>query len=133
SMASAPRARCSSTRPIAPRLSSASGEPCRLARDIRDIGFRTADQIAAKLGIEKAAQIRAHREHLEEIRSMELTFGRLKAALIAGKIPVTDEALAILRAGLDTIRHGYRLNKVLRGIKTETEVKKDLSRLYSAC
>src|SRR5436309_6977054 len=54
SMASAPRARSSSIRPIAPRLSSAFSEnSCRLARDIRDIGFRTADQIAAKLGIEK--------------------------------------------------------------------------------
>jgi exodeoxyribonuclease V alpha subunit len=30
----------------------------RLARDIRGIGFRTADQIAAKLGIEKTALIR---------------------------------------------------------------------------
>jgi exodeoxyribonuclease V alpha subunit len=30
-----------------------SENPRRLARDIRDIGFRTADQIAAKLGIEK--------------------------------------------------------------------------------
>jgi exodeoxyribonuclease V alpha subunit len=29
-----------------------------LARDIRGIGFRTADQIAAKLGIEKTALIR---------------------------------------------------------------------------
>jgi exodeoxyribonuclease V alpha subunit len=39
---------------IAPRLSSASQRtPVALARDIRDIGFRTADQIAAKLGIEK--------------------------------------------------------------------------------
>ena len=28
---------------------------------------------------------------------MELTLGRLKAALIAGKIPVTDEALVILQ------------------------------------
>ena len=64
---------------------------------------------------------------------MELTLGRLKAALIAGKIPVTDEALAILRAGLDTITHGYHLNRVLREIKTETELKKDLSRLYLAC
>ena len=64
---------------------------------------------------------------------MELTLGRLKAALIAGKIPVTDEALVILRAGLVTITHGYHLNKVLRGIKTETELKKDLARLYSAC
>jgi len=32
--------------------------PYRLARDIRGIGFRTADQIAAKLGIEKSALIR---------------------------------------------------------------------------
>ncbi len=33
--------------------------PYRLARDIRGIGFRTADQVAAKLGIEKTAMIRA--------------------------------------------------------------------------
>jgi exodeoxyribonuclease V alpha subunit len=35
-----------------------SDNPYRLARDIRGIGFRTADQIAAKLGIEKTALIR---------------------------------------------------------------------------
>jgi len=35
-----------------------SENPYRLARDIRGIGFRTADQIAAKLGIEKTAPIR---------------------------------------------------------------------------
>jgi exodeoxyribonuclease V alpha subunit len=35
-----------------------SENPYRLARDIRGIGFRTADQIAAKLGIEKIALIR---------------------------------------------------------------------------
>src|SRR6202171_4306299 len=35
-----------------------SQNPYRLARDIRGIGFRTADQIAAKLGIEKTALIR---------------------------------------------------------------------------
>src|SRR5207237_8370676 len=64
---------------------------------------------------------------------MELTHVRLKAALIAGKISVTDEALAILRAGLVTIAHGYHLNKVLGTVKTATELKKDLSRLYSAC
>jgi len=33
--------------------------PYRLARDIRGIGFRTADQIAEKLGIEKTSMIRA--------------------------------------------------------------------------
>jgi exodeoxyribonuclease V alpha subunit len=32
--------------------------PYRLSRDIRGIGFRTADQVAAKLGIEKEANIR---------------------------------------------------------------------------
>src|SRR3954449_12104104 len=35
-----------------------SETPYRLACDIRGIGFRTADQIAAKLGIEKTALIR---------------------------------------------------------------------------
>jgi exodeoxyribonuclease V alpha subunit len=32
--------------------------PYRLAKDIRGIGFRTADQIAAKIGIEKTALVR---------------------------------------------------------------------------
>ena len=54
---------------------------------------------------------------------MELTHGRLKAALIAGKIPVTDQALAVLQAGLVTIAHGYHLNKVLRAVKTPTELR----------
>src|SRR5713226_7124119 len=68
------------------------------------------------------------------VRSMELTHGRLKAALIAGKIPVTDEALAILRAGLSTIGRGYHIAKVISGMaKTDTELKKELSRLHVAC
>ncbi len=36
-----------------------SENPYRLARDIKSIGFKTADQIAEKLGIEKTAMIRA--------------------------------------------------------------------------
>jgi exodeoxyribonuclease V alpha subunit len=36
-----------------------SEKPYRLARDIRGIGFRTADQIAAKLRIEKTALMRS--------------------------------------------------------------------------
>ena len=35
-----------------------SKNPYRLARDIRGIGFRTADEIAMKLGIEKTAMVR---------------------------------------------------------------------------
>ena len=36
-----------------------SENPYRLARDIRGIGFKSADLIAEKLGIEKTAMIRA--------------------------------------------------------------------------
>jgi exodeoxyribonuclease V alpha subunit len=36
-----------------------SEDPYRLARDIRGIGFKTADALAMKLGIEKTAMIRA--------------------------------------------------------------------------
>jgi exodeoxyribonuclease V alpha subunit len=35
-----------------------SENPYRLARDIRGIGFKTADAIAMKLGIDKTAMIR---------------------------------------------------------------------------
>ena len=46
-----------------PSCSSTTGagrfeNPYRLARDIRGIGFKTADAIAMKLGIEKTAVIR---------------------------------------------------------------------------
>jgi exodeoxyribonuclease V alpha subunit len=36
-----------------------SEDPYRLARDIRGVGFKTADALAMKLGIEKTAMIRA--------------------------------------------------------------------------
>ena len=35
-----------------------SENPYRLARDIRGIGFKTADAIAMKLGVDKAAMVR---------------------------------------------------------------------------
>lgn len=41
-----------------------SENPYRLAKDIRGIGFRTADMIAEKLGIEKTAMIRVRRDFL---------------------------------------------------------------------
>jgi exodeoxyribonuclease V alpha subunit len=37
--------------------------PYRLARDIRGIGFKSADAIAMKLGIEKTAMIRLRPEY----------------------------------------------------------------------
>jgi len=64
---------------------------------------------------------------------MKLTQGVLKAALITGKIPVNDKALATLRDGLGVIGHGYHLENVFAEMaKTPTELKKDLSRLHVA-
>jgi hypothetical protein len=60
---------------------------------------------------------------------MEPTDGRLRAALIAGNISVTEKAPSILMAGLATIGTGYHIEKVTSGTaKTDTELKKDLSR-----
>jgi hypothetical protein len=65
---------------------------------------------------------------------MEPNCGRLRATLIAGKIPITEETLTILRAGLATIGHGYQIEKAIsRTAKTDTELKKDLSRLNMGC
>ncbi len=64
---------------------------------------------------------------------MDFIYARLRATLVAGKIPVTDEALAILRAGLSTIAYRYRIDKAMRNAKTDIELKKELSRLNAAC
>jgi hypothetical protein len=64
---------------------------------------------------------------------MELTHGRLKAALIAGKIPATDEALATLNAKLSTIGHGYHIDKVVSEKPKTSDLTKNLLRLHKAC
>jgi hypothetical protein len=65
---------------------------------------------------------------------MELFRGRLQATLVAGRIPVTDKAFTILRAGLTTIGHGYHIEKVISGpAKSDAELRKDLTRLHVAC
>jgi hypothetical protein len=64
---------------------------------------------------------------------MELSRGRLRATLIAGNIPVTDEALSILSAGLSTIGQGYHIEKVISGeAKTEAQLGKELARIDEA-
>jgi hypothetical protein len=63
---------------------------------------------------------------------MDLIYGRLRAALRAEKIPVSEEKLATLRAGLNTIGHDYGIEKAIRNAKTDTELKKELSRLCAA-
>ena len=44
--------------PLADAIQVLSENPYRLARDVRGVGFKTADTIAARLGIEKTAMIR---------------------------------------------------------------------------
>ena len=64
---------------------------------------------------------------------MELTHGRLKATLIAGKILVTDEALAALNAGLSAIGHGYHIEKVVSGKPKTADLTRNFARLHKAC
>jgi hypothetical protein len=57
--------------------------------------------------------------------------GRLRATLIAGKIELTDEAFSTLIVGLNGIAYGYRVERVVNSeVKTDTELKKELSRLH---
>ena len=58
-MASARRGRCGYLKTYgADAIQVMTENPYRLARDIRGIGFKTADAIAMKLGIEKTAMVR---------------------------------------------------------------------------
>ena len=64
-----------------------SENPYRLARDIRGIGCRTADQIAAKLGIEKTALIRVR---------AGISYALAEAmGRIAGRCQVEDKVTAV--------------------------------------
>src|SRR4051795_9724164 len=86
-----------------------SENPYRLARDIRGIGFRTADVVAAKLGIEKTAPIRvragisyALAEAMDEGHCglPEDELRTLAAGLLEVPAEAVDEALALeLEAG----------------------------------
>lgn len=65
---------------------------------------------------------------------MELPHGRLRATLVAAKIPATEEAIALLSTGLSTVGHGYYIEKVISGSgKTNNQLHKELSRLDVAC
>lgn len=64
---------------------------------------------------------------------MDRILGRLKATLIAGNIPVTDEALATLNAALSTIGHGYHIEKVFSGKPKTADLTRNLLRLHKAC
>jgi exodeoxyribonuclease V alpha subunit len=89
-----------------------SEDPYRLARDIRGIGFKSADRIAGRLGIEKTAMIRARAgvsyalaEAMDEghcgLPADELR--ALAAGLLEIPAEVVDEALALELAGGDVV------------------------------
>ena len=80
-----------------------SENPYRLARDIRGIGFKTADAIAAKLGIEKSAMIRV-RAGISYALTEAMTEGH--CGLPTGElVPVVENLLEIpkelIRTALD--------------------------------
>jgi exodeoxyribonuclease V alpha subunit len=80
-----------------------SENPYRLAKDIRGIGFRTADMIAEKLGIEKTAMIRVRAgisfALTEAMGNGHCGLPRVELIGLAGKLldvpaPLIDNALA---------------------------------------
>ncbi|MBV9203261.1 MAG: hypothetical protein JOY83_26685, partial [Alphaproteobacteria bacterium] len=57
----------------------------------------------------------------------------MKAALVAGGIRPTNEALSVLGAGLGAVSHGYHIERVISSeAKTSAELEKELSRLHAA-
>lgn len=84
-------------------------DPYRLARDIRGIGFLSADRIARSLGIEPTALVRVRAgcahvllQALDEGHAglPREEFGRRAAALLGVEAPLVDEALGLeLREG----------------------------------
>ena len=75
-------------------------DPYRLARDIRGVGFKTADQIAASLGIARRSVLRA-RAGVEHVLQ-ELTNDGHCAYLRAGLVDRCERLLSIPAAVIDT-------------------------------
>jgi exodeoxyribonuclease V alpha subunit len=80
-----------------------SENPYRLARDIRGIGFRTADQIAAKLGIEKTALIRV-RAGISYALAEAMDDGHCGLP-VAELVPLTEQLLEVRAELVDTAMH----------------------------
>jgi tripartite-type tricarboxylate transporter receptor subunit TctC len=66
-----------------------SENPYRLARDIRGIGFKTADAIAMKLGIEKTAmvRVRAGTQSLQHVKAGALRLPAVTEAKRSSLLP----------------------------------------------
>ena len=96
-----------------------SENPYRLARDIRGIGFKSADLIAMRLGIEKTAMIRA-RAGISYALAEAMDDGHcglpvdelreLAAALLEIAPEVVDAAIALERAEVSTRIYVLRVN-----------------------
>jgi len=118
-----------------------SENPYRLARDIRGIGFRTADQIAGRLGIEKTAMIRVRagisytlaeamdEGHCglpaEDLASQAEKLIEVSAALIETAVSLELEAGEVIDDTLD----GRRCLFLPRLYRAEQEIAERLRRL----
>jgi len=84
-----------------------SENPYRLARDIRGIGFRTADQIAMKVGIDKDAMIRVR---------AGISYG-LAEAMDEGHCGLPEDELVKLTAALIEVPPGL----IITALKLELQ------------
>jgi exodeoxyribonuclease V alpha subunit len=89
-------------------------DPYRLARDIRGIGFKTADQIAASLGIGRQSDLRA-RAGVEFVLQELTEAGHVafpQGQLIERAVQMLEIPAEVIQAALD---HGISEGRLVRG------------------
>src|ERR1035438_838212 len=89
-------------------------DPYRLARDIRGIGFKTADQIAEKLGIAKQSDLRARAgvEHVLQELTDDGNCAFPRAALAEQACKMLEIPLQIIE---DALLHGLAEDRLVEG------------------
>jgi exodeoxyribonuclease V alpha subunit len=92
-------------------IETVSHDPYRLARDISGIGFKTADQIAASLGIGKQSELRAQAglEHVLQEVTNEGHCGCPREELIKATAKILEVPAAIVESALDEVLHQERV------------------------
>ncbi len=86
-------------------IEKVSEDPYRLARDIRGIGFKSADKIAESLGIDRQSELRARAglEHVLQEMTNDGHCGCPRENLIKGAITILDIPESIIETALDHI------------------------------
>ncbi len=112
-------------------IETVMADPYCLARDIRGIGFRTADQIARHMGIAEDSDIRARAgvEHVLQALTQDGHCAYPRQALIEETEKILDIPTAIVAAAVD---HGLEQQRLVQDTDRHGEALIYLRALYQA-